>query len=166
MQSRQEMKLTLGAERFLVPGETVVRALVAVAKGPSHHIDGVPQTAAAPAGQAGEGAARRRVSLAPQVGLVLTTRRLLTLRISTSYGFGHGGDPQELLGAVPLADVDEIVVRRLLFRQTIAVTVGGESVRLDANSLACGRELAEALVRARDEAHAAGEAAGPGAPPP
>ena len=62
------------------------------------------------------------------------------------------GRPQELLAAVPLADVDEIVVRRMLFRQTITVTVRGEPIRLDANSLACGRELAEALVRARDGA--------------
>ena len=148
MQSRQEMKLTLGAERFLAPGETVVRSLVAVAKGATHHAE-TQQAASAPAD---EGAGRARVRLAPQVGLVLTTRRLLTLRISTSYGFGHGGEPQELLGAVPLADVDDIVVRRMLFRQTITVTVRGEHVRLDANSLACGRELAEALVRARDGA--------------
>ena len=53
---------------------------------------------------------------------------------------------------MPLADVEEIVVRRMLFRQTITVTVRGEPIRLDANSLACGRELAEALVRARDGA--------------
>ena len=149
MQSRQEMTLTLGAERFLAPGETVVRSLVAVAKGATHHAAGTPQAASAPAD---EGAVGPRVRLAPQVGLVLTTQRLLTLRISTSYGFGHGGDPQELLRAVPLADVEEIVVRRMLFRQTITVTVRGEPIRLDANSLACGRELAEALVRARDGA--------------
>ena len=42
MQSRQEMKLTLGAEPFLAPGETVVRSLVAVAKGATHHAAGTP----------------------------------------------------------------------------------------------------------------------------
>ena len=61
MQSRQEMKLTLGAERFLAPGETVVRC-VAVAKGATHHEAGTPQAASARPTRARAGACvwRRR----------------------------------------------------------------------------------------------------------
>ena len=154
----------LGAERFLAPGETVVRALVAVAKGPSHYIDGVPQTAARRRGARGDGDGRRRASLAPQVGLVLTTRRT-----------AHAPDLDVVRlrarGRAAGAARRRAARRRRRDRRAPPVVPpddhrdgGGESVRLDANSLACGKELAEALVRVRDDAHAPGEAAEPGAP--
>ena len=60
-----------------------------------------------------------------------------------------GGSVEELLSAIPTAEVDSIVVRRLLVGQTIALTVRGESFRLEANALACGPALANAF----DSAH-------------
>ena len=149
MRSRHEAKIVRGAQRFLAPGETVVRALVAVPRGTTQRMAGEPTIGTAQTERAIEAAARADVRLATPMGLVLTTRRLLVAELSTAYGLGLGGDVRDVLSAIPLADVDEIAVQRLVLGQTITLTVRGESFKLEANALACGRDLARAFARAR-----------------
>ena len=83
------------------------------------------------------------------MALALTQRRLLTLNISTPLGLGLGGKVKELMSAVPIDDVDSIVVKRLAIGYTITVTVRGVAFKLEANAASGARALAETFDRAR-----------------
>ena len=68
------------------------------------------------------------------MALALTQRRLMTLNIGTPFGLGIGGKVKELLGAVPIEDVDAIEVKRLALGYTITVAVRGVAFKLEANA--------------------------------
>jgi hypothetical protein len=99
VRSRHETTIVAGAQRFLEPGEMVIRALVAVPRGYTRRMAGSAQLGAVQMERALDGAGHPGVQLATPMGLVLTTRRLLTLQLSTAYGLGVGGSVQELLSS-------------------------------------------------------------------
>jgi hypothetical protein len=83
------------------------------------------------------------------MALAVTGQRVLTLGIGSPVGLGIGGEVKELVGAVPLADVDSIEVKRLAIGKVVTVTVRGVPVKLEANALADAKGLAEAFERAK-----------------
>jgi hypothetical protein len=57
------------------------------------------------------------------MALAVSQHRLLVFRIGSPLGFGIGGAIKELVGAVPVKEVDRIEVKRLGLGKTVTVTV-------------------------------------------
>jgi hypothetical protein len=83
------------------------------------------------------------------MALAVTGKRLLSLKVTAPIGLGIGMKVQELVSAVPLADVDSIEVKRLAAGKTITVTVRGVPFVLEAGAGANANGVAEALERAK-----------------
>jgi hypothetical protein len=153
MKAMQGQKVMDGAEPFLEAGERVLAGIVAQARGHTtaaagglgvaseigHHKAGKQMAAAAEAG----------LVVKNPMGVVVTDRRLMTLSISTPWGFGMGGNVKELLSAIPIADVDDIEVKRLGVGKKITITVRGTEFKLEAGAGADAQGLAEALRQTR-----------------
>ena len=92
--------------------------------------------------------------LASPMALALTQKRLLTLEIGSPIGLGIGGDVKQLVGAVPIEDVDAIDVKRLLLGKVVTITVRGTPVELDVNAAADAGGLAERFNQAKAGASA------------
>ncbi|MET0627467.1 MAG: hypothetical protein ABW033_03305 [Acidimicrobiia bacterium] len=156
MPSKQEKKHLAGVEPFLDPGEQALAALTAQAKG----VSAARGTAAGLAGVAGVAASevlgkkpgKEHVS-ASDVGLdisapmaiVLTDRRLITLRTGTPIGMGLGGAIKSLLSAVPISDVESIELSKFGLAKRVELTVRGVTINLECNSGASTDEFAEAF---------------------
>ena len=147
--SRQNDKIAKGADQFLEPGEEVRVALVAAARGHTQAVAGSMNLGAHQQGRAGAAAGEAGLQIASPMGVALTNRRLLTLRIGTPIGLGIGGAVKDLLSAVPIADVDAIEVKRLALGFTIALTVRGSTFKLEANAASGAPALAEAFDQER-----------------
>jgi hypothetical protein len=147
--SRQSEKIVKGAQQFLEDGEEVLAALVAAARGHTQAVAGSMNLGAHQQGRAGAAAADAGLQIASPMGVALTQKRLLTLRIGTPIGLGIGGGVKELMSAVPIEDVEAIEVKRLALGYTIALTVRGSTFKLEANAAANARALAEAFDRLR-----------------
>ena len=147
--SRQSDKIVKGAQEFLEPGEEVRAALVAAARGHTQAVAGSMHLGAHQQGRAGAAAADAGLQIASPMGVALTNRRLLTLRIGTPIGLGIGGSVKALLSAVPIADVEAVEVKRLAVGYTIALTVRGSTFKLEANAASGASALAEAFEQVR-----------------
>ena len=147
--SRQSEKIVKGAQEFLEDGEEVLAALVAAARGHTQAVAGSMNLGAHQQGRAGAAAAEAGLQIASPMGVALTQKRLLTLRIGTPIGLGIGGAVKGLLSAVPIADVEAIEVKRLALGYTIALTVRGSRFALEANAASNAPALAEAFERVR-----------------
>ncbi len=79
--------------------------------------------------------------------IVLTDRRLVTVKIGAPIGLGMGGKVKSLLSSDPLAAVHGVDVKKVALRQDITLHVGDQSIRLEANAAASGKELAEQVGR-------------------
>lgn len=95
---------------------------------------------------ANEAAAGAGLVLSSPCAVVLTGRRLLTVKIGAPIGLGLGGKVKEVLSSVPVADVSGIDVKKVALRQNITIHVRGESVALEANAAASAKELASTLA--------------------
>jgi hypothetical protein len=147
--SRQSDKIANGAQEYLESGEEVLAAFVAAARGHTQAVAGSIHLGAHQQGRAGAAAADAGLQIASPMGVALTNRRLLTLRIGTPIGLGIGGSVKELLSAVPLAEVEAIDVKRLALGFTIALTVRDSTFKLEANAASGAPALAEAFDRVR-----------------
>lgn len=155
--SRHEEKIKAGARRFLDEGEEVLAALVARPRGWTQSAAGGTGLAGMVAGELGvrkqhqarEGGEQAEFRLASPMALAVTQRRLLSLGLSTAIGLGIGGEVKELVGAVPLGDVDSIEVKRLALGKVVTVTVRGVPIKLEVNAAADAKGLAQAFERAR-----------------
>ena len=147
--SRQREKIAKGAEQFLEPGEEVRVALVAAARGHTQAVAGSMNLGAHQQGRAGAAAGEAGLQIASPMGVALTNRRLLTLRIGTPIGLGIGGAVKDLLSAVPLSEVEAIEVKRLALGFTIALTVRGSTFKLEANAASGAPALAEVFDQVR-----------------
>ena len=147
--SRQSDKIVKGAQEFLEPGEEVQAALVVAARGHTQAVAGSMNLGAHQQGRAGAAAADAGLQIASPMGVALTQKRLLTLRIGTPIGLGIGGGVKGLMSAVPIDDVDAIEVTRLALGFTIALTVRGSTFKLEANAASGAPALAEAFERVR-----------------
>lgn len=153
---KQGQKVVDGAQPYLEAGEEMLIGLVAQARG-------------ATTARAGEGAIARGVGdkwaggntnkaagaglvVESPMGLVLTDRRLMTLKISTPWGFGLGGSVKELLSAVPLEAVDSIGIKRLGVGRSIHLTVRGTEFKLECGAGADAQGLADAFEQTRSSA--------------
>ena len=143
--SRCERKVKDGAARFLEDGEQVLAAVIAAPRGYTTQAAGSMHLGSAQRGRAHGAAAEVELRLEAPMALAITQRRLMTLKIGTPLGLGIGGKVKELMSAVPIEDVDSIVVKRLVLGYTITVTVRGVGIKLEANA-ASG---AKAFERAR-----------------
>jgi hypothetical protein len=147
--SRQSEKIVKGAQQYLESGEEVQAAFVAAARGHTQAVAGSMQLGSHQQGRAGAAAAEAGLQIASPMGVALTNRRLLTLRIGTPIGLGIGGGVKGLLSAVPIADVEAIEVKRLALGFTIALTVRGSTFNLEANAASGAPALEAAFERVR-----------------
>lgn len=152
---KQGRKIADGAEAYLEPGERLLVALVAQARGATTARVGgnliANELGARKAGRNADAAGEAGLVVRSPMGLVLTDRRLLTLAISTPWGLGLGGTVKELLSAVPVEDVESIEVKRLAAGRRITLTVRGTEFKLEAGAGADADGLAESLAQLRPE---------------
>jgi hypothetical protein len=158
VKSKQEQKVKDEMAPFLEEGEEVRAVLVARPRGWTQtmaggHTLGVGKAIGRHAQQkARGGAAEAGIQLASPGGIVLTQKRLLTVKTGEALGRGIGGSVKEVLSAVPLSDVDSIKVKRLLLGYVVTLTVQGSEFKLEANAAAGAKPMAEAFERAKIEA--------------
>ena len=116
--ARSEAKIKEGAAALLEPGEEVLAAIVARPRGWTQARASAGGGAAAGAIGGALGGRKQRASvdaaqqagfgLASPMALAVTGKRLLSLKVTAPIGLGIGMKVQELVSAVPLADVDSI----------------------------------------------------------
>jgi hypothetical protein len=147
-----EDKIKEQAQPYLVAGERVLAAFIARPRG---------ATAAGAGGLAGGLAGGRTITrqkqaasgaglrLASPMALALTEIRLMALRVSQPMAMGKGGDVQELVSHVPLADVDSIEVKRLLIGKVVTVTVQGSRFKLEVGNGGDAHGLAAEFAQAK-----------------
>jgi hypothetical protein len=78
------------------------------------------------------------------MGLALTDRRLLTLEISTTKGFGKATGVTDVLSAVPLADVTGVAAKRVGLAGVLVVAVRGAEFKIETPSVGRAKAFAEA----------------------
>lgn len=151
--SKQEQKVIDGVRPMLEPGEEPLVALIAQPKGTTKGTVG--GSVLGNAGEAMGGRARREADeaaaaadlvLSTPCALVLTSRRLLTVKIGAPIGLGLGGKVKEVLSAVPISEVDGVDVKKIAMRQNITLRARGQTIELEANAAASASEFAERLV--------------------
>lgn len=160
--ARSETKIKEGAAPFLEEGEEVLAAIVARPRGwtqaGASAGGGVP--AAVIGGTIGrkkqresvEAAERSGFELANPMALAVTPRRLLSFQITAPVGLGIGMKVKDLVGAVPVSEVNSIEVKRLAVGKTVAVTIRGVAFVLEVGAGADAKGVAEALERAKASA--------------
>jgi hypothetical protein len=148
--SRHERKIKVGAQPFLEQGEEVLAALVARPRGWTQKTAGSFVFGSRQEGRNRAAAEQSGLELTSPMALAVTQRRLLSLSIGSPIGLGIGGTAKELVGAVPISDVDAIEAKRLALGWVVTITVrGGEPIKLEANAAAGARALADAFVQAK-----------------
>jgi hypothetical protein len=137
--NRQEGKVKRGAAPYLEAGEDVVAAVIARPRG---------WTLKEVGGPAGPWIGGRKVveattagvnaglALASPMALLVTTRRVMVLKIGSPIGWGLGGEVKGLVSSLPISAVDQIKVRRLLLGKVITVIVAGEKIKVEVNAAA------------------------------
>jgi hypothetical protein len=150
--SKQEDKVIEGVRPLLEPGEEPLVAIIAQPKGTTMGAAGVGALGAAGSAMGGgerrdaqAAAAASGLVLSSPCAVVLTSQRLLTVKISAPIGMGVGGKVKEVLSGVPVAAVSGIEVKKVALRQNITLQVGEQTVQLEANAAASGAELASKL---------------------
>jgi hypothetical protein len=149
MPSAHEKKFSEGVQPFLNDGERVLASCIAQAKGFSRMMVSGLDLGKREVGRASAAAEAGEVKVANPMALVLTDRRLLTVRISSPIGFGIGGNVKELLSAISLGDVDSIQVKKIALRQNITITVRGVEIPLETNAKANAGGLADEFARTK-----------------
>jgi hypothetical protein len=149
MAARQEQKLIAGVGPFLESGEQALAAIVTQPRGYSQTVTsrgmgGGGKLAKAQGQSQGAG-----VEVAAPMGLIVTDRRVLTLKISTAIGMGLGGSVKSVMSSIPLADVDGIEARRNKIAKSIVLTVRGNAINLESNIGANAEELARRFLEAK-----------------
>jgi hypothetical protein len=150
--SAYEDKIKEQARTYLQPGEQILAALIARARGATMASQGnlagnfVGGRKVVQQRRAAEGAG---LKLTSPMALAMTDQRLLVLKISQIIAMGKGGDVKELVSAVPVADVDSIEIKRLLVGKVMTVTVRGTPVKLEVGATGDAKGMADGLARAK-----------------
>ncbi len=158
MKSKQEQKVKDEMGPLLDEGEEVRAVLIARPRGWTQTMAGGRTLGVGSAigrhaqRKARGGAEEAGIQLASPGALVLTQKRLLTVKTGEALGRGIGGSVKEILSAVPLSDVDSLKAKRLLLGYVITLTVQGSEFKLEANAAAGAKPMAEAFERAKIEA--------------
>lgn len=150
---KQEQKILDGVRAMLEPGEEPLVALVAQPKGTTKGTVGgsvLGNAGEAMGGRerraAGEAATAAELVLEAPCALVLTSSRLLTVKISAPIGLGLGGKVKEVLSAVPVSEVEGVDVKKIALRQNVTLRTRGQTIELEANASASASELADGLA--------------------
>lgn len=149
MASAYERKFAEGVREYLESGETVLASCIAQARGYSRVVITGASLGRGELAQSTGAAAAGELLVANPMALVLTDRRLLTVRISSPIGLGIGGKVKEVLTSIPLSEIDSIEVRRIALRQNISLKIRGVEVPLETNAKANAKGVAEEFERAR-----------------
>lgn len=147
MASAHEKKFAEGVQPFLEEGESVVASCIAQSKGFSRMMVSGLDLGKGEVRRASGAAEGAEVKLDNPMALVLTDRRLLTVKISAPIGLGLGGSVKDLLTAIPIAEVDAIKVKRIALRQNITLVVHGVEIPLETNAKANASGVAEGFER-------------------
>ena len=86
------------------------------------------------------------------MALLVTTRRVMVLKIGSPIGLGIGGAVKEFVSSLPISEVDEIKVSRLALGKVISVIVGGEEIKLEVNAAADASGIAESFTKIKTAA--------------
>jgi hypothetical protein len=150
--SAYDKKIKEGAKPFLDEGEDVLASFIARPRGWTQAMAGSASIGHAQQKKARGAAEQAELQLASPMALAVTTKRLVVFGIGSPIGLGIGGKVKELVSAVPLAAVDSIEVKRLAAGQVVTVNIGGNAIKLEANAMAGGKDLAAVFTRAKAEA--------------
>ncbi|MEX2197082.1 MAG: hypothetical protein WD844_17555 [Thermoleophilaceae bacterium] len=157
--ARSEDKIKEGATPFLEQGEEVLAAIVARPRGWTQA--GASAGGGALAGVIGgaiggkkqqnnvDAAEESGFGLASPMALVVTSRRLLSLKVTAPVGLGIGMKVQELVSAVPIGEVDSIEVKRLGVGKAVTVTIRGVPFVLEVGAGANVKGVADAFESAK-----------------
>ena len=145
--ARAEEWIREGAAPFLEPGEEVLAAFVAAPRGHTQSVAGVRGLGNMQKDRVADAASQAGIRLEAPMALALTPHRLLMLAISNPVGMGVSGKVKDVLGSVPIGEVDSIQVKRLLVGSRITLTVRGAAIKLEAGGGARAKPLAEAFDR-------------------
>jgi hypothetical protein len=140
-----------GAHEFVADDETVVAACIASPKGWGQMMTSggnfiAREIAARKQRRSRAAAAEAGLEVDAPMGLVLTSQRLLTLRVKQT-GLGKTTSVEGLIGEVPIESVSAIVVKRFGLGKRITVTIDGREAPLEGNAGAS--ELGDAFAGAR-----------------
>jgi len=147
MASAHEKKFEEGVQPYLESGEEVLASCIAQAKGFTRMMVSGLQLGGREVGQSSAAADSSEVLVENPMALVLTSQRLLTVKISAPIGLGMGGNVKELLTPIPLSEVDSIAVKKIALRQNITLTIRGVEIPLETNAKANARGLADEFAR-------------------
>ncbi len=131
---RQEDKVKRGAPPCLESGEDVLAAVIARPRGSTINDVGGnlgPRIGGRKVHEAMAAGGNAGLALANPMALLVTTRRVVVLKIGSPVGLGIGGAVEGLVSSLPISAVDEIRVRRLLLGKVITVIVAGEEIKLE-----------------------------------
>src|SRR3954452_6567321 len=106
--SKQEQKVKEGIAPMLDDGEEVVAAIIARPRGWGQTHAGAMQLGIHQQTKSRDAAGAAGFELASPMALVLTNRRLLSVKIGSPIGMGIGGEVKEIVGAARLDEVDAI----------------------------------------------------------
>ena len=137
-------------ETYMQPGEELLEVAIVQGKGMTKFL-----AMGGAAGQAIAGSRRDRkaaeagdggdVKLANKMGIGVTSQRLLIFKAGGAMTL----KAQELLTAVPVADVDGMEVGKGAMSKPITITVRGESFEVEAPKASNPQKLVEAFERAK-----------------
>ena len=137
-------------ETYMQPGEELLEVAIVQGKGMTKFL-----AMGGAAGQAIAGARRDKkaaeageggdVKLANKMGIGVTSQRLLIFKAGGAMTL----KAQELLTAVPVADVDGMEVGKGAMSKPITITVRGESFEVEAPKASNPQKLVEAFERAK-----------------
>lgn len=154
--SKQESKIIEGIGPHLESGEEPLVAIVGQPKGTTAAVAGRGALGAGGglmgAGQrkaAHDAAAAAGLVLEAPCAVVLTTQRLMTVKIGAPIGLGLGGKVKSVLSWVPVAEVAGIEVKKRGLRQNVTIHARGTSIALEANAAASATEMASTLEALR-----------------
>jgi len=143
--SKQEQKLMSGAEPYLESGERVLGAVVAQARGRTQAIAGNSGIGGRQVGKVLDASEQAGLKIDNPMGVVITDRRLMTLKIGAPIGLGLGGAVKDFLSAVPLAEVENVETKRAGLAKLLLLTVHGSQIKLEANAAANTDSIAAAF---------------------
>jgi hypothetical protein len=148
MMGRQEDKVKRGAAAYLESGEDLLAAVIARPRGSAINDVGGnlgPRIGGQKVHEAMAAGANAGLALVNPMALLVTTRRVVVLKIGSVFGLGIGGAVEGLVSSLPISAVDEIRVRRLLLGRVITVIVAGEEIKLEVGPGADARGISGAF---------------------
>ncbi len=146
---KAEEMIREGVAPLLEPGEEVLAGVVVAPRGHTQSVAGVEALGKRQTDRVVGAGGEAGFIIESPMGLALTSKRLLGLRVSNPVGMGIGGKVKEVLSEVPLAEIDAIESKRLLLGSTLTLTIRGVPMKLEAGAGAKTKDLANAFKRVK-----------------